>query len=562
MSARVSRVALCALLLASLAGCGGAGGARSGGTHAANQGEAPHVVPGALDARGLLGDLPMRASKLGAGPLSIVATGVSSAGERMGAFVEVPETSCLLGYARASSSVEDLDAAALAEEGSPLATDEAPDAHPTILVCPPHPARIYLSAHTVLGEGLVALGAQFVPRELAPEITHALGARGNGGLRAADAWPGLDDEVSAHRRALGGTWEELRRVALLVDTRAPSSVGFPVEANQCIDVLVIPDDDVAALDVEALDGEGRVVGRVRDGDRARSMVLCSPVAFGGSLVVRPHGGTGVAAVVLGRAKAEVARDISTRVQIAWVGAAEPLESALRQRHAELAKAGYAEGSPPVRGALVLGRRSKVVLDLPGGGCHRIDVVGGTPTALLEGNVWDANGARVAWAEGSSGLTVFSCGHPKVDLEVEARGRPGPFAAVARPETWKDPAFAAHPLAAARMLTRAAPATAGKLDGVPLAVRALAVDAAHRGAFVETVRPGQCMTVILGGEGEGTGLELRLLDATTGDDLDRASGELSVASRVCAGPSGAKIRAEVRAAGGKMDVVVGERLAPP
>ena len=173
---------------------------------------APRVVPGELDARLLLEDLPSRAIKLGAGPVTVVASGEAVEGERLGAFVEVPADACLLGYARSSSSLDDIDVAAFADEGNPIATDEAPDAHPTILLCPPHPERVYLAVHAASGEGLVALAAQIVPRERAAEVGRVLGARGSRGEgpRPADAWPGLDDHVRAHRVALGGAWEEFR----------------------------------------------------------------------------------------------------------------------------------------------------------------------------------------------------------------------------------------------------------------------------------------------------------------------------------------------------------------
>ena len=107
----------------------------------------PHVVVGALQAAPLLADLPARASKLGAGPLAIVASGPMSEGERLGAFVDVPLDACLLAYGRASPSLEDIDLAAFAEEGNPVAVDEGPDPKPTILLCPPHPARVYVAAH-------------------------------------------------------------------------------------------------------------------------------------------------------------------------------------------------------------------------------------------------------------------------------------------------------------------------------------------------------------------------------------------------------------------------------
>src|SRR5689334_16030977 len=78
---------------------------------AAGPPNAPKVVPGTLEATPLLGDVPQRAAKLGAGPLSIVVSGPLNEGERLGAFVEIPPDVCLLAYARAAPSVEDIDLA-------------------------------------------------------------------------------------------------------------------------------------------------------------------------------------------------------------------------------------------------------------------------------------------------------------------------------------------------------------------------------------------------------------------------------------------------------------------
>src|SRR5206468_3469365 len=109
--------------------------------------QAPNVVNGDLDAKLLLGDIPFRATQLGAGPARIVASGPIGEGERLGAFVDVPADQCLLGYARGSSSIDDIDVVVFAEEGNPIATDEGPDSHPAVVMCPPHPERVYLAVH-------------------------------------------------------------------------------------------------------------------------------------------------------------------------------------------------------------------------------------------------------------------------------------------------------------------------------------------------------------------------------------------------------------------------------
>ncbi len=530
----------------------------------ANAALAPRVVAGDLDAKMLLGDVPATASKLGAGPLSVVAAGESVERDRIGAFVLVPSGACLLAYARASSSIDDLDVAAFADAGNPIASDDGPDAHPTILLCPPHPERVYVAAITASGEGLVALAAQLVPPERAADVGRVLGAHGPrfASQRAADAWAGLGDHVRIHRENLGGKWEEFRRVAVSVDARVPAYLNFPFEANTCTDAVVVPDDDVAILEVEAVDAVGHVVAHASGGTRDRTLTVCSALASGGSLVIRPHVGQGLAAVVLSRAGLDVAGDLSARPDVTWASGSLPLEAAKSARNAELAKAGYSPPDATQTGALTIGRLFAVPIDLGSQkeGCSRIDVVAGAPLALLRAAVWDEKDALVTRGEGAASVTLFACGRGKARLELEARGRGGPYASLVRAERWKDPAFAPHVLAASRMLARAAVGPSVVLEGTPMGVRGVVVDAAHRLAWDETVPAGKCLHVAAGAEGEGTGLLARMIDRVTGDEIDRAYADRAVAVRACAPPGMPRqVRIELGASAGKLDTVIGERV---
>ena len=525
---------------------------------------APHVVAGALQSAPLLGDLPARASRLGAGPLAIVASGPMSEGERLGAFVEIPVDACLLAYGRASGSLEDIDLAAFAEEGNPVAVDEGPDPKPTILLCPPHPARVYVAAHAASGEGLCVVAAQLVPRDKAPDVGRAVGARGSmgGAARTAEAWPGLDDQVRVHRAAMGGTWEEQRRVAVAVDTRAVSAVSFAVEEGGCSDALVVPDDDVAVVDVDVLDADGRLVGRAKDGGPARSVTLCSPVTLNGSLQVRPHVGRGLVAVVLSKTKAGSARDLISRPEVAWVAPAQSLDATRAARNAALAKVGYPPPTSSQAGQLQLGRRATVPVAMAGaGGCTRIDVVAGAPLALVEAAVWDDAGSLLASNEGTGDATLFACGKGKARIDLGTRGRPGPYAVLTRAERWKDPAFVAHPLAASRMLGRAAVGPQSVLEGGAGAVRHVVIDAAHQVVQNATIASAQCLRVAVGVEGEGTGLEARLFDSVTGEEIDRSHGQNAASLGACASGAARTVRVELRATAGKLDAVVGERTVP-
>ena len=307
--------------------------------------KAPNVVSGDLDASVLLGDLPFRATQLGAGPARVVASGPINEGERLGAFVDVPANACLLTYARGSSSIEDIDVVVFAEEGNPIAADEGPDPHPTVLVCPPHPDRVYLAVHAAAGEGLVALAAQLTPRDRAAEVALKLGARGSRGEgpRSAEAWPGLDERVRAHRAALGGHWEETKRVAVTADARTETVLAVTADADQCVDVLAVADEGVALLELELTDGEGRVIARAREATRERSVLLCTATAIAGSLHLRPHVGNGLAAVVVAKTPLEDASDLGEKPETVWYATSRTVEQAKKTVEAELARAGYVAG---------------------------------------------------------------------------------------------------------------------------------------------------------------------------------------------------------------------------
>lgn len=521
----------------------------------------PKIVSGALDARVVLGDTPGKAVRLGAGPGRVLVAGEVVEGERGGAFVELNGDTCLLSYARGSSTVEDLDLAIFAEEGHPLAADERPDAQPTVMLCPPVPKRVYVAVHAASGQGLLAVAVHLVPREKAADVARGLSARGRSadGPRPAEAWPGLDERVRAHRADLGGKWEELRRVALPVDARVTTTVALPVDEASCVDALVVPEDEVGPIDAEATDDAGRVLGRARDGSRTRTLTLCSPIAMSGTLSIRPHTGSGNVAVVLSRARAEVARDVATRTTVAWAATSLPLDAARGARERELAKAAYGPASATSSGVLALGRRAIVPLRLPTQtGCNRIDVVAGAPLALIEANVWDGT-HLLSGGEGAGALTVFVCGRAKADLELETRGRPGPFSVLTRAETWQSPVFMKFPLASSRMLTRATSGASALHEGRAISVRQLHLDPSGRDFSNREIAGGQCLRVAAGSEGSGTGLEMRIFDVKTGDELDRSGAEHGASVRACAEPDQPReVRIESRVTSGALDVVVGER----
>jgi hypothetical protein len=562
----MKRCARRSVLIAALVGCASTGCAgRNGASGSSSSGgfvDPPHVFAGPLEARPLLGELPARAARLGAGPLAIVASGPMSEGERVGAFVEIPKDACLLAYARSSASLEDIDLAAFGDEGNPVAVDEGPDPKPTVLICPPHPDRVYVAAHAAAGEGLCVIAAQLVPQDRSDLVGRAVGAHGSS-PKSPETWPGLDEQVRGHRRTIGGTWEEQRRVAVAVDSRVPAAVALSIDEGGCVDALVVPDEDVSVIDVDVLDAEGRALVRAKDTAAVRSVTVCSMIAMAGSLQIRPHVGRGLVAVVIAKAKGERASEMLARPEVAWVASAEPLDQARAARERTLTTAGYGAATATHTGQLQLGRRVTVPVELGAGPCARIDVVAGAPLSLVEGAVWDDAGALLGTDDGVTSAVIFACGKGRVRADLGTRGRPGPFAVLVRPEKWRDDAFAAHPLAAGRMLARSVGPAGGPPEGKAGRVSHAVLEASKRFMHDANIAVGQCLHVAVGVQGEGTGLELRMFDAVSGEELDRSHGQASAGVRACAGAGGARsVRVEARATAGKVDAVLGERIIAP
>ncbi len=546
-----------------LASCASATPAR--GPRGATEGPlpAPLVGSGAIDAWHVLGDVPARALRLGAGAPSLVAAGLAVENDWIGGFVEAPLDECVLAYARAATTVTDVDVAVYSDDGAILATDEARDAHPTVVLCPPHPPRVYVAGHVAEGEGFVAVGADLVEKERAVMVAQGLAVHGSleEDSLPPDVGPGLDDAVRRHYLELGGQWEEVRRFALTVDARVPAYVTVAIEAGRCVDAFVVPGDDIGPLDAEIADQDGRTLSRSRDGTGSRGLIVCSSIAITGSLAVRPHVGRGVAAVVLGRADAEIYRDISGRPEVAWFDPRRSLQAAKMLHEAALANAGYGAPVAVDSGSLSLATRSLIALHdrASDGACLRVDVIGGEPLSLVDARLWSDGGALQASDEGPSSVLLFACMRGIARLELEARGRAGPFSLTVRPERWRDAAFEHAPLAASRMLARAVVGPERVLLGNERSVRVVSLDAANVVSWNETIPAARCARVSVGVQGEGAGVEIRVFDEAN-VEVDRAEGPEAVMVHACSsGGVSRQVHFEMRASAGNLKAVVGERL---
>jgi hypothetical protein len=169
------------------------------------------------------------------GEAEVLAVEAGVAGDRISSLLELPEADCVVAIARATASVEDVDLFAYGEDGAVLGSDEGSDKQPALLVCPPHPRRIFLSARIAAGHGMVALGAQRISVRDAERVAAAYGVRYRPGelTRRMSVWPGLDERLEQHRRQLGGAWVDLRRVAVPLDARTPTRLSASVDAERC-----------------------------------------------------------------------------------------------------------------------------------------------------------------------------------------------------------------------------------------------------------------------------------------------------------------------------------------
>ncbi|TKC99687.1 hypothetical protein [Polyangium fumosum] len=556
-------VRIASLVLAALAaGCGGAAPA-SPTKPAAAPPAPPRVLPGKADGRALLAMDAARVQDAGAGALEVVAAEYLSEGDKAGAFVEVPLDACALVMARGSPSVVDVDLFAYEDDGASFAVDESTDARPAILVCPPHPKRLWLAARVVSGSGLVSLGVQSVPTSAMAAVEQAAGARGRSGGETGrlEAWPGLEAKLLAHRAWLGGRWEDVRRAAVPVAPRAPTRLTVTVEAGRCLDVFVSPSDEVGSLEVVAEDAAGRILARGKERGRDRAIVLCSATANEVTVAMRPRASTGIVAVVASRSApgAGAALDVSARAE--HVTETRELDAARAALAKDLTGKGFGAPKTVLVGSAKLGSRAAAALELPAG-CARIDVVAGKPLADAAASLWNDRGALLAEGRGGAGVTLFSCGPTSpARIDVEALARPGPFAVELRKDDAAPAALVAHPLAAARLLAVLDAGGARISAAAASSAQVVALDAGARTTLPFDVSARGCVEVTAALDRGGSGLDLRLADASTGENTV-TRGRFVLSDRLCAGDAGAKGNAEIRLLAGKADALVLVRPLPP
>lgn len=520
----------------------------------------PRILPDRVDGRPWLTPQATTAIAAGAGPLQVLGADVASEGDRLGAFVSIPEGECLLAFSRASATIVDVDLFAYDDEGAAFAADESPEPEAAILLCPPHPRRLYIVARVMAGSGVMSVGIQSVPRAAADAVARATSARGRPGEDSGrlDAWPGLEGKIRAHRASIGAHWDDIRRVAVPLNPRAPTRISTTIDAGRCLDVLVTPSDEVASFELVAEDDQGRIIGRGREHGKDRSMILCAATSTPITVAVRPRGSQGLGAITIGRSAVGALPEIEGKVRVLYPSRALDLDGAKKALEQELAGKAYAAPKAVGAGTALTGARASITLDLPPG-CARIDVLAGKPLVDLSAELWDDKGALQAEARGGAFTPLFACGKGgPARVDIEALEAPGPFTVELRRDKAAPPILVAHPLAAARLLGRMSaggdPADAGDAERAQL----IALEPGLLKVFPLQIPRASCVEVIAALDGGGSGLDLRLVDRGSGDSSLTRSHAV-VADRLCAGKEPSSGAYELRLATGKADALVLTRI---
>jgi hypothetical protein len=472
-------------------------------------------VEGAIDAAEILSPAVVAAEEAGATDFDPLGARMMVEGEQLGSFVAIPEGACLLALGRGGQSVRDVDLFVYDDAGNRLGADQSPNAGAATLVCPPHPDRVYVAARVVTGEGILAVGIMTVPTSRADDVARAVDVRGRPGTDTGQlaSWPGLETRIRERRLRLGGRWEDLRRVAIPLHSRARSVVSFVVDARRCVDVLVFPADEVHGLEATIVDRAGRVLARGRPPGQERSFVVCSHTDQELTLTVRPRQSSGLAAVILSRSAEGAASAIASRLDVLGATPLEPLDRAKAGLAEDLEGLSLSNRRMVAEGQATVGIQQGLAITLPKG-CVRIDVVGGAPLGRFTASLWSPQGRKIGEASGGARASLFACGQAgRGRIEVRADEREGPFAVSLARALKPTAALRDHPRAAGALLAWL-DAAAGPVDfGAAEDAEVVSLPADQRVERVVEVPGEGCLDVVVAVSPPSAGLSYRALTGT-------------------------------------------------
>jgi hypothetical protein len=491
----------------------------------------------------LLGKEVRAARELGASEPELGLAGVGIAGDSLGGFLSLPADGCVMVLARGASGVQDLDVFAFADDGTVLASDESSAKEANLLFCPPHPARAFVSGRVAAGLGLFGITAQTIAPEHAGAVERRFGVASRRPSRSQELdsdWPGLDERLAEHRRRLGGHWESQRRLALPLDPRLYVNLSASVEAGRCLDILVMPSDEVAHLELDVLESNGRWVGSGQARGNDRHVLVCSPETRELTIRCRPHAGRGLAALVISRSAegtAQLLGEHATRFDLRPSG---PIGELRSKRSERLEKAGYARAIFTHEGRLERMRRTSLALPMSSG-CSRIEVLTAAPVQSVRAWLWDGAGQLISQGSGGFDATLFACGAGKVArLDLEPISQGGVFSVDVRHSVQLPVVSHRHPLATSRLLSLLdARGLLASLDKLP-DLTEVELSEGTLARFQLRVPSGRCLELSAALSAGTSGLEVRLFedaklapDQAHFDDGEVGYGAHTATTRMCA-----------------------------
>ncbi len=514
-------------------------------------------APGTLDGARFLGADAQRARKAGAGQSEVLTVEPGASGDRVTSLFWVPTTECALVIARASESVDDIDLFVYGDDGTSFGSDEAPDKSPSVLLCPPHPRRMLAVARVASGHGVVALGVQRVPKSQAAAVRRSIKSRTDKSASLRER-ARVNARVADHRQQLGGRWRELRRIALPADARVPTRSSLALRADRCIDVLAVPSRGVGPMDLDLINSDGRVVGRGYVDGRDRFVVACSGRDTHLTVQLRPRSGSGTAWLMVAESEVGAQATLASYAGLIDLGPVQTLAKTRAQLEESLGKQPYAAARVLYQGTLKTGLRSSVVVP-KAPGCRRVDVIGGTPLFGMRTWAYSDGGLLLAQAQGAGRTSMLLCGNAPARLDLEAQLSPGPVVAVVRGEPDPPPVLSKHPLAASRLMSavwsRGSAILSREISGV--VAKQLSPTALARAQVRVPLR--RCVDFFAALDRGAYGLELRLLDVQSNQELSRSHGSYAASARLCTDKGTIDARVELEVQSGRAPALFATRM---
>jgi hypothetical protein len=496
---------------------------------------APLVSPRPTPQRWLMPDAT-RAQAAGADPARILVAEAGAVGDRFSSVVEVDDRDCLLVMARASEKVADLDLYVYSEDGTVLDVNDRPDAKPSILICPPHPRHIYVTARIATGQGTVAVGAHRVALDRSNPVRHSLqlGSGQKNSEQSDVPQPDLEARVLTHHQAIGGKWITVAQSAITVDSRVPTVSGLLIQDNTCLDMLVVPSPQVFALDIELVDSNGRTLGRAPVADRERWLIACSHERRSVTLQIRPHEGYGSVVLLISRGTLEMGRSTRRAIEL---GDSQPLETLVAEKHKALELLGYPHPNTVSHFWIERGFEHRLFANNDRG-CTRFDIFSGTPSSGVQARIYTPNGDLLTSDGDLQHFPMLACMPGKFTLVIEAIGRGGPLLVEQRPETAKNPNALSFPRAAARSFKRAWNLGLAQSFGQLTSLDSIFLVDERAWEREITLDPAECMAYFMALDGDASGVELRIIDVETGEIVGGEQHPDAAHAELCA-PTGQK-----------------------